>query len=39
VFWPLLVVTLVGVVFGVIGGLRANEGQLYRYPLSARLVK
>jgi len=39
VFWPLLVVTLVGVVFGVIGGLRANEGLLYRYPFSARLVK
>jgi uncharacterized Tic20 family protein len=39
VFWPLLVVTLVGVVFGVIGGLRANEGLLYRYPLSPRLVK
>jgi uncharacterized protein len=39
VFWPLLVVTLAGVVFGVIGGLRANEGLLYRYPFSARLVK
>lgn len=39
VFWPLLVVTAVGVVFGVIGGLRASEGLLYRYPLSARLVK
>jgi uncharacterized Tic20 family protein len=39
VFWPLLVVTLVGIVFGVIGGLRANEGLLYRYPLSPRLVK
>jgi uncharacterized Tic20 family protein len=39
VFWPLLIVTLVGVVFGVIGGLRANAGLLYRYPLSARLVK
>jgi uncharacterized Tic20 family protein len=39
VFWPLLVVTLAGVVFGVIGGLRANEGLLYRYPFSARLVR
>jgi uncharacterized protein len=39
VFWPLLVVTLAGIVFGVIGGLRANEGLLYRYPFSARLVK
>jgi len=39
VFWPLLVVTLAGVVFGVIGGLRANDGLLYRYPFSARLVR
>jgi uncharacterized Tic20 family protein len=39
VFWPLLVVTVVGVVFGVIGGLRANEGRLYRYPLSVQLIK
>jgi uncharacterized protein len=39
VFWPLLVVTAIGVVFGIIGGLRASGGLLYRYPLSARLVK
>ncbi len=39
VFLPLLTVTLVGVVFGVIGGLRANEGQLYRYPVSAHFVR
>lgn len=25
--------------FGIIAGLRANEGQLYRYPASVRLVK
>jgi len=39
VFWPLLVVTAVGVVFGVWNGLRANDGRPYRYPLSVRLVK
>jgi uncharacterized Tic20 family protein len=39
VFLPLLVVTAVGVVFGIIGGLRTNEGRLYRYPVSLRLVK
>jgi uncharacterized Tic20 family protein len=39
VFLPLLVVTAVGVVFGAIGGLRANEGREYRYPMSLRLIK
>ena len=39
VFWPLLVVTAIGVVFGVIGGLRANEGRLYQYPASPRMIK
>jgi uncharacterized protein len=27
------------VIFSVIAGLRANEGQLYTYPISVRLVK
>lgn len=27
------------VVFGIIAGLRANDGQLYKYPLSYQLVK
>jgi len=39
VFLPLLVVTAVGVVFGVIGGLRANNGTVYAYPMSPRLVR
>ncbi len=30
---------LVGTILGVVGGVRANEGQLYRYPLSLPLVK
>jgi uncharacterized Tic20 family protein len=30
---------LVGTILGIVGGVRANEGQLYRYPLSLRLVK
>ncbi|MFC0002718.1 DUF4870 domain-containing protein [Micromonospora siamensis] len=30
---------LVGVIFGVIAGVKAGEGQLYRYPMSIRLVK
>ncbi|WP_345629483.1 DUF4870 domain-containing protein [Rugosimonospora acidiphila] len=30
---------LVGVILGIIGGLRANEGQLYHYPMSISIVK
>jgi uncharacterized protein len=39
VILPLLVVTIIGVAFGVIGGLRANEGRSYAYPLSASLIR
>ncbi len=27
------------VIFSVIAGLKANEGQLYKYPVTVRLVK
>jgi uncharacterized protein len=30
---------IVGVVFAVIAGLKANQGQLYRYPIQVQLVK
>ncbi len=30
---------IVGAVFGIIAGIKANEGQLYRYPLSASFIK
>ena len=30
---------VIQVVFGIIAGLRANEGQLYQYPMSYQLVK
>ncbi|MBT8226513.1 MAG: DUF4870 domain-containing protein [Dactylosporangium sp.] len=32
-------VWVVAVVFAVLGGLRANEGQVYRYPIQVGLVK
>jgi uncharacterized Tic20 family protein len=32
-------VPLVPIIFGVIGGVKANEGQLYQYPMTIRLVK
>ncbi|GAA1375043.1 hypothetical protein GCM10009661_41020 [Catellatospora chokoriensis] len=35
-----LAATVVGVVFGVLAGIKANEGQLYTYPMSfLKLVK
>ncbi|MEV7989947.1 DUF4870 domain-containing protein [Micromonospora sp. NPDC085948] len=30
---------ILGAVFGIIAGIKANEGQLYRYPLSASFIK
>ena len=30
---------IAGVVFGVIAGLQANEGKLYKYPITVPLVK
>jgi uncharacterized Tic20 family protein len=38
-FFLPLVAWAVIVVFSVIAGLRANEGQLYTYPMTLRLVK
>ncbi|HEX6871677.1 MAG TPA: DUF4870 domain-containing protein [Micromonosporaceae bacterium] len=31
--------TIGGIVFGVIAGLKANEGNYYKYPLTINLVK
>jgi uncharacterized Tic20 family protein len=33
------IAVLMSVIFGIIGGIRANEGQLYRYPASVSLIK
>jgi uncharacterized protein len=30
---------IVGTVFGIIAGVKANEGQLYRYPMSVNMIK
>ena len=32
-------VGLVGLIFGIIGGLEANKGVAYRYPFNLRLIK
>jgi uncharacterized Tic20 family protein len=34
-----LIAMILGVVFGILGGLKANEGQFYNYPMSLKLVK
>jgi hypothetical protein len=38
-FVLLPIVGVVALVFSIIAGLKANEGQLYRYPFAIRLVK
>jgi uncharacterized Tic20 family protein len=30
---------IIGIVFGVIAGIKANEGQMYRYPMSVNIIK
>jgi uncharacterized Tic20 family protein len=32
-------VMLVGVIFGAVAGMRANEGSLYRYPINFQIIK
>ena len=40
VLWLLHVaVWLLGTIFGIIGGVKANEGTVYRYPLSFPIIK
>jgi uncharacterized protein len=35
----LMALGLVGIIFPIIGGIKANNGELWRYPLILRLVK
>jgi uncharacterized protein len=34
-----LALWIVGLIFGIIAGIRANDGQLYRYPLNLSIIK
>lgn len=34
-----MLVWVAGVIFGILGAMAANKGELYRYPVSLRLVK
>jgi len=38
-FIPVIAATIAGIVFGIIAGMKANEGQLYKYPVTINLVK
>jgi uncharacterized Tic20 family protein len=38
-FFVPIVIVILGVVFGVIGGIKANSGIYYRYPWALRLIK
>lgn len=33
------IIFVVGIVFEVIGGVKANNGEMYRYPVNIRMVK
>jgi hypothetical protein len=33
------IAALVGIILGIIGGIKANDGQLYEYPAAVRMVK
>jgi uncharacterized protein len=33
------VAMIAGILFGVLGGLKANEGQFYKYPININIVK
>lgn len=38
-WFGILAAMAMGIIFGIVAGLRANEGQFYRYPASINLVK
>jgi uncharacterized Tic20 family protein len=38
-FFVAFAAMIIGIIFGVIAGMKANEGQLYRYPMTVALVK
>ncbi|MFV2082898.1 DUF4870 domain-containing protein [Micromonospora sp. LOL_021] len=38
-FIPSLVVFAIQIIFGIIAGVKANEGTLYKYPMSANFIK
>jgi uncharacterized Tic20 family protein len=37
VIWPIAMI--VGIIFGIVAGMRANEGQFYQYPFNVSMIK
>jgi uncharacterized Tic20 family protein len=37
IIWPIAMIA--GILFGVLGGIKANEGQFYKYPFNINIVK
>jgi hypothetical protein len=33
------IAALIGIIFGIIGGVKANDGYLYDYPVSIKMIK
>ena len=38
-FVLLLALALIGIIFPIIGGIKANNGELWQYPLAIRFIK
>jgi uncharacterized Tic20 family protein len=38
-FFIFIAAMIIGVIFGILAGLKANEGQPYKYPFTLNLVK
>ncbi len=38
-FLGVIAAYLMAIIFGIIAGIKANEGQLYRYPASISIIK
>ena len=38
-FLPSVAVVVIQILFGIIAGMKANEGASYRYPMSATFIK
>ncbi len=34
-----MAIWLMSLIFGIIGGMKANEGQYYRYPITIRMIQ
>ena len=38
-FFTAIAIWLMSLIFGIIGGMKASEGQYYRYPITIRMIQ